>query len=108
MKFFAFASISLSSTAVLRAGTQCLPVGHCMHYRIGIFIFISPLKHIVRVIKSGHVARMGERRGVYRFLVEKPEGKNHWGDQGVDGRTILRWIFRKMDMGYGLDRAGSV
>jgi hypothetical protein len=23
----------------------------------------------------GHVARMGERRGVYRFLVGKPEGK---------------------------------
>jgi len=36
---------------------------------------------IVRVIKSrrmrwaGHVARMGERRGVYRVLVGKPEGK---------------------------------
>jgi hypothetical protein len=36
--------------------------------------------YIVRVIKSrmrwaGHVARMGERRGVYRVLVGKPEGK---------------------------------
>jgi hypothetical protein len=35
---------------------------------------------IVRVIKSrmswaGHVARMGERRGVYRVLEGKPEGK---------------------------------
>jgi hypothetical protein len=35
----------------------------------------------VRVIKSrkmrwaGHVARMGERRGIYRVLVRKPEGK---------------------------------
>jgi len=28
--------------------------------------------------------------------VVKPEGK---GDPGVDGRTILRWIFRKWDMG---------
>ena len=25
--------------------------------------------------KAGHVARMGERRGVYRVLVGKPEGK---------------------------------
>ena len=39
--------------------------------------------NIVRVIKSrrmrwaGHVARMGEERGVYRVLVEKPEGRNH-------------------------------
>jgi len=24
---------------------------------------------------AGHVARMGERRGVYRVLVLKPEGK---------------------------------
>ena len=38
----------------------------------------SPIN--VRVTKlrrrwSGHVARMGERRGVYRILVGKPEGK---------------------------------
>ena len=37
--------------------------------------------NIVRVIKwrrmrwAGHVARMGEERGVYRVLVGKPEGK---------------------------------
>jgi hypothetical protein len=43
-------------------------------------LYSSPI--IVRVIKSitmrwaGHVARMGERRGVYRiFFVRKPEGK---------------------------------
>ena len=39
------------------------------------------LPNIVRVVKSrrvrwaGHVARMGEARGVYRVLVGKPEGK---------------------------------
>jgi hypothetical protein len=42
---------------------------------------------------------MGERRGVYRVLVRKPEGKNHLGDPGVDGRIILRWIFSKWDVG---------
>jgi hypothetical protein len=41
--------------------------------------------NIVRVITSrrmkwaGHVARMGERRGVYRVLVGKPEGKRPLG-----------------------------
>jgi hypothetical protein len=29
--------------------------------------------------------------------------RDHWGDPGVDGRIILRWIFRKWEMGYGLD-----
>jgi hypothetical protein len=29
--------------------------------------------------------------------------RDHWGDPGVDGRIILRWIFRKWDVGYGLD-----
>jgi len=33
--------------------------------------------------------------------------QDHWGDTGVDGRIILRWIFRKGDKGYGVDRAGS-
>ena len=42
-------------------------------------LYCSP--NIVRVIKSrrmrwaGHVARMGDSRGVYRVLVGKPEGK---------------------------------
>ena len=32
--------------------------------------------------------------------------KDHLGDPGVDVRIIFRWIFRKWNMGYGLDRAG--
>jgi hypothetical protein len=32
---------------------------------------------------------MGERRGVYRVLMGKPEGKRRLGDPGVDGRIIL-------------------
>ena len=47
----------------------------------------------------GHVARMRERRGVYKVLVGKAEAKNHLGDPGVDGRIILRWIFRKCNVG---------
>ena len=42
---------------------------------------------------------MGERRGVYRVLVGKSEGKVHLGDPGVDGRIILRWIFRNWHAG---------
>jgi len=31
--------------------------------------------------------------------VGKPEGRYHLGDPGIDGRIILRWIFRKWDVG---------
>jgi hypothetical protein len=60
--------------------------------------------NIVQVIKSrimgwtGHVARMGERRGICRVLVGTCERTN-WKTKGVDGRIILRWIFRKWDVG---------
>jgi len=33
--------------------------------------------------------------------------RDHLVDPDVDGRIILRWIFRKWMWGYGLDRAGS-
>jgi len=48
---------------------------------------------------AGHVAHMGERRGVYRVLVGNLYERDHLGDPGVDGRIILRWIFRKWDVG---------
>jgi hypothetical protein len=37
---------------------------------------------------------MRKRRGVYRILGRKPEGKNHLKEPGIDGRITLRWIFR--------------
>jgi len=37
----------------------------------------------------------GENSGVYRG---KPEGKSHLEDPGVDGRMILRWLFREWDV----------
>ena len=61
------------------------------------------LPNIVRVVKSrrmrwaGHVARMGEGKGVHRVLVWKPEGKRPLGRPRRDGRIILRWIFRKWE-----------
>jgi len=39
----------------------------------------------------GHVACMEESRGVYRE-------RDHLEDPGINGRIILRWIFRKQDV----------
>jgi len=45
------------------------------------------------MISAGHIARMGERRGVYRVLVGKPEGKRPLG------RPRHRWEDNiKMDL----------
>jgi hypothetical protein len=41
---------------------------------------------------------MGEGREVYKVLVGKPEEKRPIGNPG-DDRIILRWIFRKWDVG---------
>ena len=62
-----------------------------LHNKELFYLYFSP--SIVRVIKSrrikwaGHVALMGERRGVYRVVVGKPEGwrplwrpRCKWGD----------------------------
>jgi hypothetical protein len=43
---------------------------------------------------AGHVARMGEKRNVYRLLVGKPEGKR------PIGRPRRRWVDNlRMDLG---------
>jgi len=69
-----------------------------LHNEMLNYLYSSP--NIFRGIKwrrmrwAGHVARMGKRIGVYWVLVGKPEGKNHLGYAVVDGRIILRWIFR--------------
>jgi hypothetical protein len=42
---------------------------------------------------------MGEGRAVYRVLVGKPQGKRPFGRSRCNGRIILRWIFRRWDVG---------
>jgi hypothetical protein len=67
------------------------------------------LPNIVRWIKSrrmrwaGHVARMGEGRGVYRDFVGRPEGKSplgrprrRWEDNIKMGLVVI-WIDGELD-----------
>jgi hypothetical protein len=36
---------------------------------------------------------------MYRVWWENQRERDHWGDPGIDSRIILRWIFRKWDVG---------
>jgi hypothetical protein len=68
-------------------------------------LYSSP--NIIRVIKSrrmrwaGHVAHMGDIQDVHkvhtRFWWGDLREGDHWKDPGVDGRMILKWIFKKWD-----------
>jgi hypothetical protein len=40
---------------------------------------------------------MGEETGVHRVLWGSQRERRRWGDPDVDGRIILRWIFRKLE-----------
>jgi hypothetical protein len=42
-----------------------------------------------------HVANTGNRKGTYRVLVGRPEGNNNLKDRGVDGKIILKRLFKK-------------
>ena len=47
----------------------------------------------------GHVARMWERRGVYRFWWGNMKERDHLEEPDVDGRITIRRILRKCDVG---------
>ena len=61
--------------------------------------------NIVQVIKSrrmrwaGHVAHMGEERGVYWSWWGNQKERDHWGNLGIDGWIILGRISRRWDVG---------
>jgi hypothetical protein len=71
------------------------------------------LPDIIRVIKSRrlrwveHVAHMGERRGAYRVLVGKPEGRRPLGRSRHRWEDTIKIDLQAVGWGHGLDRSGS-
>jgi hypothetical protein len=72
------------------------------------------LANVIRVIKSrrlrraGHIARMGERRGAYRVLVGKTEGRRPLGRPRRRWEDNIKMDLREVGWGHGLDPSGSV
>ena len=52
---------------------------------------------------AGHIGSVEETRSAYLVLVGKLEGKRQFGSPGVDGKILLKLIFKKWDGGHGLD-----
>jgi hypothetical protein len=46
---------------------------------------------------------MGRGEACTGFWGGNVRDSDHWEDPGVDGRILLRWIFKKYGVGYGLD-----
>jgi hypothetical protein len=73
---------------------------------------LYPSSNVDGVIKSrrrkwtGHVARMGERRSVYRILLGKREGDRPLGRPRIRWEDNIKMDLQKVGLGYGLDRAG--
>ena len=74
-------------------------------------LYCSP--NIFLVIKSrsmklaGHVKYMGERRGVYRVLMEKPEGKRRLGRPRSRWKDNIKMDIQEIGRICGLDQSGS-
>jgi hypothetical protein len=48
---------------------------------------------------AGHAERVGEKRGAYRIWWGNLRERDHLEDAGVEERIILKWMFRKWDVG---------
>jgi hypothetical protein len=76
-------------------------------------LFKVRVHYIVRVTKSrrmswaGYVTSMGEKKGAYRILVGRPEGRRIIWRPRHRGEDNIKMDLQEVGWGHELDRAGS-
>jgi hypothetical protein len=87
--------------------------GHCKRLHDDELYDLHPSPNIIPVINSrtitwaGCMARMGDREVHVRFWWEHLGERDHLEDLGVDGKVIIKWIFKTYLGRYGQDYCGS-
>jgi hypothetical protein len=65
--------------------------------------YITPVVTLRKMRWAGHVARRGEKRGVYRVLVGKPEGERPLGKPRRRWEDNIKMELHEVECG-GMDR----
>ena len=99
-------------TVVLNYGTSNLAYFLSLKKKNWVYIIMLPVCSVPlsnfepvdrtsrRMRWAGHVARMGEGRGVYRVLVGKPEGKRPLGRPRRRWEDNIRMELQEVGVGY--------
>jgi hypothetical protein len=66
---------------------------------LAVLLYVVATQFSVSIVRDGILWRAcstyGGRRGASGILVERPDGKNHLEDLGIDGMIMLKCIFKK-------------
>jgi hypothetical protein len=97
--------------ALLRCAKKSLSLllGQTTYIYLSIYIYIYTYIYIyiyIYIYGQGMWRVWGRGEVCTGFWWGNLRERDHWGDLDADGRIILRWIFRKWDVGCELDRAG--
>ena len=79
---------------------------HCLVFQVissvgaqhSVFLFCNDFLCVFMLL-SGHVARTGRGEAYTVFWWGSLRERDHLEDPGIDRRIIIRWIFRKWDVG---------
>jgi hypothetical protein len=80
----------LSTYRLMLNTNVCASVESDLFQQLDCFIRVTKLRS---KIWARYVASMGDKTGVYRVMVWKLEGKNHWEDLVIVWRIGLKCVF---------------